>query len=80
MPINWKTITAVSAGSVVAGLGLTLHILYRDLYKEFPNLDRKIIRKAYNKSLVNGVRGKYSPDADPATVFLAEFEKVSKSA
>jgi hypothetical protein len=80
MPLNWKTIAAISAGTVVIGAALSLHKLHRELYKDFPELDRKIVRKAFRKTMVNAVLGDYPTelsDAEVEAIFLRQVARIS---
>lgn len=60
MPINWKKVIIASSGSVVIGYVLYQKLLYRDLYKRLPSVDRKIVREAYRRTCKNAAEGKYN--------------------
>lgn len=76
MPINWKTVTAISAGTVVVGSVLYTKYIHRDLYKSFPEVDHKTLRKAFNRALKNAVKGKYEPDLSEPELNMLILDQV----
>lgn len=74
------TVSAISAGTVVGGLAVYLHLLHKDLYKEFPEIDRKILREAFNKTLVKAMKGDYDvnqlSDSEVETLFLHQVANI----
>ena len=56
-------------------------VWHHQLYERFPELDRKIIRKTYRNTLVNGILQKYleevmDDDEKMDEVFLNEYNKL----
>lgn len=75
--------TAVAAVSVTA-IALSMNAYYKDLkdlYNRFPNLDRKIIRKAYNKFMLDAIMQKtdvaYLDHRQMDLMFLTYITKVT---
>jgi len=60
--------TAITATVILAGVTLIAvnrwQTYINDLSNRFPNLDRKVIRKAYKQFLKNAADDKYGPMSD----------------
>ena len=71
------TATAVS----VTAYALTMNSAYKDLYRRFPNFDHKIIRKAYNKFLMDAFKQNVTvadkTDRQMDLIFLTYITKVT---
>lgn len=52
--------TAAVVGLAVVVVTRKWQSLYRDLEGRFPNTDKKLLRKAFNKFMLNSVAGKYN--------------------
>jgi hypothetical protein len=88
MPITLKKAIAISIAAVAVGSAMSalyIHILYRSLYKQYPDIDRKVVRAAFKKLVKSAVRGDYTGadfhlDSEVELEFLrtvADIEKVS---
>ena len=62
-------IGAVSAavGFATATAAVKLHKYHQDLYGRFPDVDRKIVRKAYRRMLLKALTGGYTDDLQSAS-------------
>ena len=80
MHISLKKTMLVSVGVAVVGIALARQLVYRDLYKTFPNVDRQILRTAYRNAVVNAFTGQYEAGMSTSEIrelVLNEVEKVS---
>lgn len=62
---NQKTIAAASAVVVTLAAVTTaagFHAAHKDLYERFPEIDHKIVRKAYRRIMWNSLNQQYSDE------------------
>jgi hypothetical protein len=80
MPINFKTVAVASASVAVIGGIVYVHGIHRSLYEDFPELNRKVVRKAFRKVCMNAMLGQYpnqESDAEYRQLFLEEVAAIS---
>ena len=49
---------ALTVTAAAVAVALPMNVCYNQLYVRFPNFDRKIIRKAYNKMMLDAIMQK----------------------
>lgn len=80
-----NTRTKIAASIVTVGLSAavvkTMHHYYQDIYTRFPELDRKVARKAFRKLLLKSAAQNYTDEQLSSydnidKLFLAEYDKL----
>ena len=70
--------TIIGAILLTGSAALALHGLHTQVRAEYPKIDPKIVRKAYNRVLYKAVSGQYSDltmsEENIRALFLAEVE------
>lgn len=70
---------AVLATAVAASSALSMNVFYQDLYTHYPLLDRKIVRKAYNRLMADALMQKIDvagkTDAQMHEIFVNYYLK-----
>lgn len=69
-------------GFLAATTVVRFHQYNQDLYGRFPDLDRKIVRKAYRKMMLRALRGTYTDeqletDESSDLVFLGVYHEIA---
>lgn len=75
------TIASVVVVGAIAAIAVQFHSYHQDLYGRFPELDRKIVRKAYRRMMLVALSGQLTDEqtANDDTmdrVFLDEVQKL----
>lgn len=55
-------IASVAVVATVAAVAKTSHDYNQDLYERFPDVDRKIVRRAYRRMMTKAFTGQYETD------------------
>lgn len=73
-----KTLVISVAGMAVSSLALNK--LHKEIYERFPNTDRKVLRKAFNKFFLDALTGRtevpgHATDEEMDAIFLKYVRK-----